>query len=65
MNNFDHIPTEQIKKDIEDTRNEIFDLKTRIDMTEKIQENRREGIRDRQEFIVELQGILIERGEYK
>ena len=65
MNNFDHIPTEKIKNDIEDTRNEIFDINVHFNMTEKIQEYRREQIRDRQEFIVKLQGILIERGEYK
>ena len=65
MSDYSKISTEQIKTDIEDTQNEIFDLKTRLEMTEKIQENRREGIRDRQEFIMKLNGILIEMGEYK
>lgn len=66
----DHIPTEEILKDIEDTEHEIETIKRQEQgfrlvgdrMSVFRADARRYGIKERQEFILKLNGILKSRG---
>jgi hypothetical protein len=66
----DHIPTEEIKRDIADTEAEIVTMEREMEGLRLIRDRlshfkadaRRDGIQRRQEFISKLKAILTERG---
>jgi hypothetical protein len=69
MNNNDHVPTEEVKKDIADTEAEISQMKREIEGFTLLGDRwslmradaRRTGIKEREEFVTRLNKILAER----